>query len=127
MQSIALAKTQPALAFSETSGLGLSWAGPEDSLAFDDAGVQSCLLDLDRPVYCVLHNGRPGITNEGSIALSGASGDGNLLAYLPPLPLQQLGDPLFKQAYGLKYAYAAGAMANGIASESLCIELGQSG
>ena len=38
-----------------------------------------------------------------------------------------LGDPEFCQSHGTRYAYHAGAMANGIASEELVIALGQQG
>lgn len=50
-----------------------------------------------------------------------------MLAVLPPQPPQSLGDPTFKARYGLKYAYLAGSMAQGIASEELVIALGQDG
>ena len=42
------------------------------------------------------------------------------------LPVQSpslLGDPKFCQSHGTRYAYHAGAMANGIASEQLVIAL----
>jgi PfaD family protein len=39
--------------------------------------------------------------------------------YLPPLPLKNLGDATFCQDHGIRYAYVAGAMANGIASVEL--------
>jgi trans-AT polyketide synthase/acyltransferase/oxidoreductase domain-containing protein len=41
------------------------------------------------------------------------------VGWLPPLPLEQLGDPAFRRDHGLRYAYVAGAMANGIASVEL--------
>jgi PfaD family protein len=46
---------------------------------------------------------------------------------IPRLPVERLGDPAFRAWHGLKYAYASGAMANGIASEALVIALGQAG
>ncbi len=39
-----------------------------------------------------------------------------LLAYLPPLHPQDLGDPHFTQFFGLRYPYVVGAMANAISS-----------
>jgi PfaD family protein len=50
-----------------------------------------------------------------------------LLGTLPPLRPEQLGDSAFRAAHGVRYAYMAGAMANGIASEELVIALGQAG
>lgn len=41
------------------------------------------------------------------------------IGYLPPLPLKNLGDPQFCRDHRLRYAYVAGAMANGIASVEL--------
>jgi PfaD family protein len=49
------------------------------------------------------------------------------LASTPALRAEQWGDPAFRATYGLTYAYMAGAMANGIASEALVIALGQAG
>ena len=51
----------------------------------------------------------------------------NKVGYLPSLPLNQLGDNSFCKDYSLKYAYAAGSMANGIASVSMVKELGAEG
>ena len=44
---------------------------------------------------------------------------------LPAHPAEQLGSAAFRAAYGVKFAYMAGAMANGIASEEMVIALGQ--
>ncbi len=46
---------------------------------------------------------------------------------LPPLTAENLGDPGFNSTYGTKYAYYAGAMANGISSERMVITLGEAG
>lgn len=40
-------------------------------------------------------------------------------AEAPPLLPEALGDPEFRREHGVRYAYATGAMANGIASEAL--------
>lgn len=39
--------------------------------------------------------------------------------FIPPSPMEQLGDASFRYDYGARYAYYAGAMANGIASVEL--------
>src|SRR6185503_7842139 len=46
---------------------------------------------------------------------------------LPATPLSALGDVGFMRAHGCRYAYMAGAMANGIASVSLVAALGKAG
>ncbi|MBD0260026.1 MAG: PfaD family polyunsaturated fatty acid/polyketide biosynthesis protein, partial [Cytophagales bacterium] len=50
-----------------------------------------------------------------------------LTGHLPAFPAERLGNPAFLRAHGVKYAYMAGAMANGIASEEMVIALGSAG
>lgn len=50
-----------------------------------------------------------------------------LLAYAPALHPRDLGDPVFKETYGLQYAYIGGAMANGITSVKMVEEMGKAG
>lgn len=104
---------------------GLAWSGPPASLAFDEASQAERLLDLDRPCYAVQVDGRLGLTSVGELCPDG-SGQA-LLGLVLPLPADQLGDPGFHATYGTRLAYAAGAMANGIASEELVVTLGRAG
>lgn len=60
----------------------------------------------------------------GEIGRSWDSGRGTRL---DPTPLSALGDPAFLAAHGLRYPVMAGAMANGIASESLVEAMGRAG
>ena len=46
---------------------------------------------------------------------------------VPPCRPEHLGDPDFREAHGLKYAYAGGSMANGISSLRLAGSLAQEG
>ncbi|MSQ52004.1 MAG: PfaD family polyunsaturated fatty acid/polyketide biosynthesis protein [Betaproteobacteria bacterium] len=50
-----------------------------------------------------------------------------LLAYVPALRPEGLGDSTFRQDHGLRYAYMAGAMANGIGSTRLVEAMGGAG
>jgi PfaD family protein len=50
-----------------------------------------------------------------------------LCAYAPKLHPQDLGDPVFKKTYGLRYAYIAGEMANGITSVNMVEAAGLTG
>lgn len=52
---------------------------------------------------------------------------GALLAAVPPLPPQRLGSPAFRDGHGVRYAYMAGSMANGIASEEHVAALARAG
>jgi PfaD family protein len=58
---------------------------------------------------------------------AGAEGDAEVVAVAPPLPAERLGDPAFRAQHGVDLAYAAGAMANGIASEELVVAMGRAG
>jgi trans-AT polyketide synthase, acyltransferase and oxidoreductase domains len=101
-----------------------SWQGASEQVAFDPAGIQAKLLNLDRPCYVLNVKGQLGVTNEGDL---NAAGRTDVAIALPPLPLHQLGDPTFCSFHGVKYAYATGAMAGGIASADLVIAIGKAG
>ncbi|MCA9941500.1 MAG: PfaD family polyunsaturated fatty acid/polyketide biosynthesis protein [Anaerolineales bacterium] len=106
-----------------------SWHGSANSIAFDPVAIKATLLDVNTPCYVVRDQyGRIGVTREGyfqsaSAAPSGIEG----LTVLAPMPVYQLGDPFFRAFHQVQYAYATGAMANGIASEALVIAMGQAG
>jgi PfaD family protein len=104
-----------------------TWQGPTAAVAFDEAGIQARLYNLEQPCYVVREAGQIGITNEGhlSSAAPGGMQQHELLAMLPPTLPQQLGDPQFLRTYGVRFAYMAGAMANAIASEDMVIALGR--
>ncbi|NEO99491.1 MAG: PfaD family polyunsaturated fatty acid/polyketide biosynthesis protein [Symploca sp. SIO2E9] len=98
-----------------------------DAVSFDEAGIKAKLLNLDKPCYIVRSKGQVGVTHEGYLSHADQS-DGKLVEMLmasPPISIQQLGDRSFLSFYGVKYAYATGAMASGIASEELVIALGK--
>jgi PfaD family protein len=48
-------------------------------------------------------------------------------AFVPPVRPDQLGDPAFRAAHGVRYAYVAGEMANGIGSAEIVEAMGRSG
>ena len=100
------------------------WVGPADTLAFGAEAIRACLLRLAEPCYLVRIDGRLAATNAGGPG-DDPVGGAELLAAVAPIGPERLGSAAFRAAYGLRYAYAAGAMANGIASEELVIALGQ--
>jgi len=104
-----------------------AWYGSLDTVAFDEAGIKAKLLNLAQPCYIVRSNNQIGATNEGYTytANNGKSGQAELLTATPPLSTSQLGDAGFLDFHQVKYAYATGAMAHGIASEELVIALGK--
>jgi PfaD family protein len=106
-----------------------TWQGPLDSVAYDVEGIRASLLDLDQPVYLVGRPDRLGVTRQGRMGISEDGKAGGLPGYMmtQALPMQALGDPGFLSAYGMRYAYYGGSMANGISSEQMVIELGKAG
>ncbi len=105
-----------------------SWQGPIESILYELEEIREVLLNLEQPVFVVRHQGRIGITNQGCLAASAKEGDGiDLLSSLAPLPASRFGSPEFISTYGLKSAYMAGAMANGIASVDMVAQLGRAG
>ncbi|MBD2165989.1 PfaD family polyunsaturated fatty acid/polyketide biosynthesis protein [Calothrix membranacea FACHB-236] len=103
------------------------WKGSLDCISFDQKGIVVKFLNLDQPCYIVNAEGRIGVTNVGYLCpLDGTvTAPVELLASIPPVKIQQLGDPSFLSSYGVKYAYVTGAMAGGIASEEMVIALGK--
>ncbi len=104
-----------------------TWQDPAEVIAFDPAGIKEKLLHLHQPCYLVRYQGRLGATHEEGVAApsNGTSGEIETLAVVSPLQPHQLGDPGFRTAHGVQYAYASGSMANGIASEDVVMAMGQ--
>jgi trans-AT polyketide synthase, acyltransferase and oxidoreductase domains len=99
-----------------------------DAIAFDPAGMKLKLQSLNKPCYAVSAGGQFGLTHRIDFPESASLSEPmELLGHVPPLTIQQLGDPSFCACYGVNYAYVAGAMAGGIASEELVIALGKAG
>jgi len=106
----------------------LFWKGSASSIASNEVDLRDQLLTLEKPIWAISHSNQIGLTHEGVL---GTSPDSEfvspLLASVPALTIDQLGDPAFKAAHRTRYAYYAGAMANGIASENMVITLGKAG
>ena len=115
-----------------SSGNQKGWWYPAKNQPTSDAiAFQEALHQVTRPLYVVNHNGRTAIAQDGTITLGSVRPDGSgglpLLGYAPALHPQNLGDPVFKKAHNLTYAYVAGAMANGITSVKMVEEVGRAG
>ncbi|MFB2976447.1 PfaD family polyunsaturated fatty acid/polyketide biosynthesis protein [Microseira sp. BLCC-F43] len=131
MLAIPLTQKENGLCFSgHPNSQNPVWQGALNSVAFDQEGIKGKLLNLVKPCYIVRKQGQIGITNEGYLGDANNNSNGKTspvetLTAVPPLLPQQLGDPSFLTFHGVKYAYATGSMANGIASEELVIALGK--
>ena len=95
-------------------------SNPSDTITFDREGIQEKLLNLHRPCYVYCQGNQIGISHQ-------PSGDTEPQMMVSSLLPEKLGDRRFLDFHGVNYAYAAGAMAGGIASEALVIALGKAG
>jgi len=103
------------------------WKGALDCIAFEKSAIKNKLLNINKPCYIVRVGGKIGVTNEGylSPAYNGNTAEVELLTAVKPISTHSLGEPSFLSFHGVKYAYATGAMAGGIASEEMVIALGK--
>lgn len=106
----------------------LSWQGPSTDIAFEEEAVRNALLRLDETMFVVRDGAHAGITGGGTASSGTLRKDAfDLLAVLPPLPIDRLGEASFNACYGTRYAYYAGAMASAIASVNMVVTLGKGG
>ena len=90
---------------------------------------------VNRPLFLVEKESRIGCAHTGTVMMgSSTTSEGchdpdglPLIAFVPPLPPNLLGDTEFQQRYGLQYPYLAGAMANGITSVEMVEKMGLAG
>ncbi len=71
--------------------------------------------------------GRIGVASGGSVASTPGTGTWPLLATLPSLYPEWLGDRSFGEAHGVRFPYASGEMAGGIASVEMVVAMSQAG
>lgn len=105
------------------------WQGDLNTIAFAPEAIKTKLLNLAKPCYFLRQQGQIGVSNDGELVQCdhGQIQTTEALTAIPPLITQQLGDRNFRNFHQVKYAYMAGSMANGIASEELVITLGREG
>ena len=110
------------------------WTGPDRPVT-GQSGLIEALRRVGQPLYVVLEDGAPAYATCGSATLvhespnrmGDASGEIPLLAYAAPQRPESLGDASFCADHRLRYPYAAGAMANGIASEAVVCAMAKAG
>lgn len=97
-----------------------SWLPSAHAPAFDPAGIAELAHAIREPA-CLLRDpasGGYGLALGGSVSAQ-TEGSWPLIGTLPPLYPEWLGDRSFNELHGTRFAYVAGAMANGIASTQL--------
>ncbi|MBX7192160.1 MAG: PfaD family polyunsaturated fatty acid/polyketide biosynthesis protein [Sandaracinaceae bacterium] len=90
--------------------------------SFDSDGIERASLAFREPVHVV----RDPQTGAIGVALGAREGHGPalpLLATLPPVYPEWLGDRSFQEAHRVRFPYATGAMANGIATAKLVVAM----
>ena len=95
----------------------------------DPASIVSALHAVDRPLIFLRKDDGLALGGAGEIRTGGQAAPGGLpvVAYLPPSTPESLGDSGFRADHGIRYAYLAGAMANGIGSEEVVEAMAHAG
>ncbi len=101
------------------------WVPNGAAPADDSTAIRAAIGDLNEPVVVVRDRDAFAVVHGGVVTLGGAKAAKSLpvVAYLPPLPPGQLGDPTFREDHALQFPYMTGAMANGIASADIVEEM----
>ncbi len=100
-----------------------------------EAALVKAVRHVNRPIYVTHMNGEIAAAHTGKILMGhiperdAAYGPVRypLIAFVPPLHPDRLGDAPFKIRHGLRYPYIAGAMANGITSVEMVEKMGLAG
>ncbi len=99
------------------------WSPGEKPVEVGEEAIAQAVRTVHRNIFLVDAEGALGVGLGGRAVLGadtlGVGPSYPLRAYAPALSPRLLGDPEFRAAHGLQYAYVAGAMANGISSEEL--------
>ena len=114
----------------ETIGV---WTGNGVGPAFTQAELLSVVHEPRTPAHVVqAANGALGVAAGGQLAPHGAPAQAGaaawpVLATLPPIYPEWLGDRSFCEIHKVRFPYVSGAMANGIATTRLVIEMARAG
>ncbi len=107
------------------------WRDGSHSPEFGPEAVRRAVLSLGRPFFLLERGGEQAVGYGGSMHTEGVSGAAEgawpVAAFVPALLPEDLGDPVFRKKHGLRYAYVAGAMANGITSVEMVRAMGRAG
>ncbi|MFO0659228.1 MAG: PfaD family polyunsaturated fatty acid/polyketide biosynthesis protein [Polyangiaceae bacterium] len=101
------------------------WQAGAARPAFTAASLAEAIPQVREPVHVVREraSGRLGIGIGGTVLPQGSSEGDDLMATLPALYPEWLGERSFNEAHGVRFAYVAGEMANGIATTSMVIAM----
>ncbi|MFM9279418.1 PfaD family polyunsaturated fatty acid/polyketide biosynthesis protein [Paenibacillus jiagnxiensis] len=108
------------------------WQSAGESPLFDPEDIKSTVSRIREPIHIVGGgpNGSRGVAFGGSIHHSshvGQEGIYPLIASLPAIYPEWLGDRSFLQTHGLRFPYVVGEMANGLATTAMVIAAAKAG
>jgi len=107
------------------------WEPGENPPRATHEALQAAVRQVSVPILIVGHDGRIAVAEGGRFHLGPEHPGGDelypLLAHVPALHPSRFGDAGFRRAHGLRYAYVAGAMANGIGSEEIVEAMSRAG
>lgn len=96
-----------------------------------DQAVKTALMHVTHPLFLLNSGGRIAVGRGGTMCIGGLTDTEPkgypVYAYIPALHPENLGSARFKKTHNLRYAYIAGAMANGITSVEMVEEMGRAG
>ncbi len=93
----------------------------------DPGALHEAIRALDRPVWLREDDARWTLLPNGPSPEDLPPHGDRRLVFVPPCRPEDLGDRGFRRDHGLRYAYLAGAMANGIGSADLVEAMGRAG
>jgi len=106
----------------------IGWIVPDPARREETA--RELIESVDSPIYVYRDRDRTLFCDRGLVSIGKKERPAKslpLLAWVHSLPPQRLGDPGFLEDHGLTYPYIAGAMAGGIASAEMVIQMGRAG
>jgi trans-AT polyketide synthase/acyltransferase/oxidoreductase domain-containing protein len=113
---------------SNHSAATVHWCPADHPPAFTPAELANVAQTVRTTIHVVQDDqGRRGVGIGGGLVGATAPGALEVLATLPPMYPEWLGDRSFCEAHGTRFPYVSGAMANGIASTQLVIAMARNG
>ena len=107
----------------------MAWRALAQAPAFDGDALAAAVPAVRETVYVLQEGpqGRIGVGLGGELSSGLGAGNWVLLGMLPPLYPEWLGERSFCETHKTRFAYVAGAMANGIASTQLVSAMARNG
>jgi len=100
----------------------------ESPAAFSGQDLLTVSQQPREPAFVVQDgSGRRGVATQGRLVSTPAPGALALQAWLPGLYPEWLGDQSFLETHGTRFAYVSGAMANGIATAEMVVQMAKAG